>query len=78
MQSPTLSTTPAHMVREAAVPALVLDGRLAAKVIRQRVKDRITALAEEGDQGADTIGCGSRVPGLGVVMANGYVDSWGD
>lgn len=61
MQSPTLSTTPTHMVREAAIPALSLNGRLAAKVIRQQIKERIAVLSGQGE----------RVPGLGIVMANG-------
>lgn len=77
-QSPALSTTPPHMVREASISALSLDGRLAAKVIRQRVKERIAALSEEQknkpDSSDDGAGSGStRVPGLGIVMANGYV-----
>ena len=61
------------MVREAAVPALPLNGKLAAKVIRQQIKERIAAIAKEGDQSGDGTGGGSRVPGLGIVMANGGV-----
>ena len=79
MQSPTLSTTPTHMVREAAIPALSLNGRLAAKVIRQQIKERIAVLAGEGQQsgnGACGGGDGGRVPGLGIVMANGWVGGW--
>lgn len=70
-QSPTLSTTPTHMVREAAVPALSLNGKLAAKVIRQKIKERIAGLAKEGDQSSDGTVCAGRAPGLGIVMANG-------
>ena len=73
MQSPTLSTTPAQMVREASIPALNLDGRLAATVINNQVKDRIAVLSKEGGRSANGIGSGGRVPGLGVVMANGWV-----
>lgn len=65
-QSPALSTTPTHMVREAGIPALTLNGKLAAKVIRQQVKERIATLAAKSD------GKG-RAPGLGIVMANGCV-----
>ena len=52
------------MVREAAIPALPLDGRLASKVIREQVKDRISAITDKAE---------GRVPGLGIVMANGFV-----
>lgn len=82
-QTPTLSTTPTHMVREAAIPALPLNGRVAAKVIRQQIKDRIAILAGGGDQSRSdgTDGAG-KVPGLGIVMANGWVcrlvNGWGD
>lgn len=66
-KSPSLSTTPTHMVREAGIPALRLNGKLAAKIVRQQVKERISALAETKDIG--------RAPGLGIVMANGRADS---
>lgn len=52
------------MVREAAIPALPLDGKLASKVIREKVKDRISAIAAKAD---------GTVPGLRIVMANGFV-----
>ena len=65
-QSPTLSTTPTHMVREAAIPALPLNGKLASKVIRRQVKDRISSISANNE---------GRVPGLGIVMANGCVSN---
>ncbi|CAM9684180.1 unnamed protein product [Ascophyllum nodosum] len=65
-KSPTLSTTPTHMVREAAIPALPLNGKLASKVIRRQVKDRISSISANNE---------GRVPGLGIVMANGRPDS---
>lgn len=71
MQSPTLSTTPAHMVRESSIPALTLDGRRAATVIKNQIKERIDVLVKEQDQSNGGIGCARRVPGLGIVMANG-------
>lgn len=62
------------MVREAAISALPLNGRLAAKVIRQQIKERIAVLAGDGDKNGDRTGAGGgRVPGLGIVMANGWV-----
>lgn len=64
------------MVREAAIPALSLNGRLAAKVIRQKIKERIAVLADEGAGNGDGTGSGGRVPGLGIVMANGWVCGW--
>lgn len=76
MQCPTLSTTPTHMVRESAVPALSLNGRVAAKVIRQQIKERIALFADEGEKSGGGTCCGGRVPGLGIVMANGWVRGW--
>lgn len=70
----TLSTTPPHMHGEAAVPALPLDGVLAAKVVKKRTKQRISTLYQsEKDGGGEVAGKAGRVPGLGIVMANGCV-----
>lgn len=59
---------------EATVPALTLNGVLAAKVVRKRIKERIATLCqaetEESGEAAEETG---GVPGLGIVMANGFV-----
>ena len=66
------------MHRETSMPALPLNGALAAKVIKKRIKERISALASpaaasstgetqvEGEEEE-----GARAPGLGIIMANG-------
>lgn len=51
------------MVREAGIPALPLDGKLAAKMIRAQVKEKVGAVSAKM----------GRPPGLGIVMANGCV-----
>eukprot|EP00903_Cladosiphon_okamuranus_P006434 g6295.t1 len=73
---PTLSTTPPHMHGETAVPALPLDGVLAAKAVKKRIKERITNLCRaEQEGGGEMASEAGRVPGLGIVMANGRPDS---
>lgn len=74
-QSPTLGTTPPHMHRETSMPALPLNGALAAKVIRKRIKERISSLTRPPAASSDggEAGITARPPGLGIVMANGYV-----
>lgn len=61
------------MHKEASVPALPLNGVLAAKVIRKRIKGRIAALSQAEKEDGGAVGESGRVPGLGIVMANGCV-----
>eukprot|EP00904_Undaria_pinnatifida_P013582 jgi/Undpi1/9354/HiC_scaffold_26.g11812.m1 len=49
--------------------------RRAATVIKNQIKERIDVLVKEQDQSNGGIGCARRVPGLGIVMANGRPDS---
>lgn len=56
------------MVREAVIPTLHLDGRLMSKTTREQVNDRISAITEKA---------GDKVPGLGIIMANGLTPFFG-